>query len=213
MTAPKPSDEERLTGGGVNDVVRVASTVRRPVGAWTPAVHALLGHLRAKGFTGAPRAHGLDTEGREILDYLPGDVPGYPLPEYVRTDAVLRDVAVLLRGCHDATADFVPPEDARWYLPPRAGAEVICHGDIAPYNCVSRDGEPLAFIDFDTAHPGPRVWDLACAACRFVPLTAPGNGDFTLPAGEQARRLRVFADAYGLGAAGRAVLADTARAS
>lgn len=88
---------------------------------------------------------------------------------------------------------------------------MICHGDVAPYNCVFRDGRPVAFIDFDTAHPGPRIHDVAYAAYRFVPLTAPDNPDFTLPLDEQARRLRLFADAYRLGAADRAVLAHTAR--
>jgi len=51
--------------------------------------------------------------------------------------------------------------------PSHVPAEVICHGDVAPYNCVFRDGRPVAFIDFDTAHPGVRIWDLAYAAYRF----------------------------------------------
>lgn len=70
---------------------------------------------------------------------------------------------------------------------------------------------PHAFIDFDTAHPGPRIWDLAYAAYRFVPLTDPSNGDFHLPVEEQARRLRLLADAYRLGKDDREAVADTAR--
>ncbi|MGK5640706.1 phosphotransferase [Streptomyces sp. URMC 126] len=204
-------DEEALAGGGVNPVVRIGSTVRRPVGPWTPTVHALLDHLKAAGFAGAPGAHGFDADGREILDFVPGHVAHYPLPDYVRSDATLRAVAVLLRAYHDATVSFTPAADAGWYVPGHEPAEVICHGDIAPYNCVFRDGRPVAFIDFDTAHPGPRVRDVAYAAYRFVPLTDPGNADFTLPVEEQARRLRLFADAYGLDDDDRAALADTAR--
>ncbi|GHC38916.1 phosphotransferase [Streptomyces cinnamoneus] len=215
MTAPQRRDEERdeevLAGGGVNHVVRIGSTVRRPVGPWTRTVHALLDHLQSAGFAGAPRAHGFDTEGRGILDFLPGSVAGYPLPDYVRSDATLQAVAVMLRRYHDATVSFTPAEDASWYFPGREPAEVICHGDVAPYNCVFRDERPVAFIDFDTAHPGPRIWDLAYAAYRFVPLTDPGNGDFTLPVEEQARRLRLLADAYQLDHKDRAALADTAR--
>jgi len=42
---------------------------------------------------------------------------------------------------------------------------------------VFRKGMPVALIDFDTAHPGPRIWDVAYAAYRFVPLTvAPEEG-------------------------------------
>ena len=64
--------EEPLPGGNMTGgVVRVGDTVRRPAGPWTPAVHALLNHLHAVGFPGAPRAHGLDDQGREVLDFVP----------------------------------------------------------------------------------------------------------------------------------------------
>ena len=49
---------------------------------------------------------------------------------------------------------------------------MICHNDVAPYNTVFVDGRPRALIDFDTAGPGPRVWDIAYAAYTFVPLGA-----------------------------------------
>ncbi|WP_433444247.1 phosphotransferase [Nonomuraea sp. CA-141351] len=207
------ADEEVLTGGGVNHVVRVGDTVRRPAGAWTPAVHALLGHLEARGFDGAPRCHGIDAEGREILDFVPGDVPSYPLPEWALTDEALVAVGALLRGYHDATVGFPIHGDFSWYLPPVAPAEVICHGDAATYNCVFREGLPVAFIDFDTAHPGPRVWDVSYAAYRFVSLSdSRHEGVGSWPVEEQARRLRVFADAYGLGDTDRRALVSTARA-
>ena len=51
----------------------------------------------------------------------------------------------------------------------------------------------MAWIDFDTAHPGPRVWDAAYTAYRFVPLTAGGD------VRAQAARLRAFLDGYGDG--------------
>ncbi|WP_328855871.1 aminoglycoside phosphotransferase family protein [Microbispora hainanensis] len=211
MAVPERGEEE-LTGGGVNRVVRVGGTVRRPARRWTPVVHALLGHLAAAGFGGAPRAYGCDGEGREVLEFVPGEVPDYPLPAYVMTDEALAGAGTLLRDYHDATVGFAPPEDAEWYFPPRAPAEVVCHGDVAPYNCVFREGRPVAFIDFDTAHPGPRVWDVAYAAYRFVPLHDPSRDESAPGVAEQARRLRVFADAYGLGAAGREALPRTARA-
>lgn len=196
----------RMTGepmtGGVNTILRIGDRVHRPAGEWTPAVHAVLEHLAAKGFHGAPRAHGFDAEGREILDFVPGDVPG---SEAVVSDEALAEVGALLRGLHDATADFVPPAGAIWYFEPREPSDVICHGDVAPYNTVFRDGRPVGLIDFDTAHPAPRVWDVAYTAYRFVQLVEDGA-----PPEEQARRLALFVDAYGLGARDRAVLLDTA---
>ena len=118
----------------------------------------------------------------------------------------------LLRRYHDATVGFVPPRDAVWQLPERAPREVICHGDVAPYNTVFRTGLPVAFIDFDAAHPGPRLWDLALAAYRFVPLSAPGTIGEDVPVAEQARRLELFTAAYGLtSAADRAMLLAVAQ--
>ncbi|MEU6711982.1 aminoglycoside phosphotransferase family protein [Nonomuraea sp. NPDC046802] len=204
-------EEVPLTGGGVNHVVRIGETVRRPAGPWTPAVHALLGHLAARGFAGAPRCHGIDGDGREILDFVPGDVPHYPVPEWAWTDEALARVGALLREYHDATVDFPKNPDYAWQFPQRTPAEVICHGDAATYNCVFRDGRPVALIDFDTAHPGPRVWDLSYTAYRFVPLTDPRHVN-VFPVEERARRLRVFADAYGLAAPDRNILVETARA-
>ncbi len=68
-------EEQPLTGGNVSDgVVRVGDTVRRPVGPWTPAVHALLTHLHEVGFRAAPRPLGIDGQGREVLTVVPGNV-------------------------------------------------------------------------------------------------------------------------------------------
>ena len=190
--------EEIELVGGVNRVVRRGATVSRPTRPWTPAVHRLLDHVEAQGFTGAPRVLGTSADGsNETLTYLDGEVLDYPLPAYARTDAALRSVAGLLRRFHDATAGFVATAEDAWQLPAREPAEVICHGDAATYNCVFRDGLPVAFIDFDTAHPGPRLWDAAYTAYRFVPLHAPGADEGTLPLPEQARRLALFAAAYG----------------
>jgi Ser/Thr protein kinase RdoA (MazF antagonist) len=201
-------DEEILAGGGVNNVVRVGETVRRPTGPWTPAVHALLNHLAAVGFTAVPKAHGVDDHGREVLDFIPGQVDADPLFGDDR-DARLHAAGRLLRAFHDATAGFRPPADAIWYFPPRDPAEVICHGDVAPYNTVFRNGLPVALIDFDTAHPGPRIWDVAYAAYRFVPLTvAPQEG--AVQVAEQARRLQLLANAYELAAEDRAALVEIA---
>jgi hypothetical protein len=66
------SAPESLYGGLVDRAVRIGATVRRPAGPWTPTVHALLDHLESHGFL-APRARGIDEDGREILSYLEGD--------------------------------------------------------------------------------------------------------------------------------------------
>ena len=74
---------------------------------------------------------------------------------------------------------------------------MICHGDFAPYNSVIRNGDVCGVFDFDTAHPGPRLWGLAYLAYRWVPLTAPSNPDWSTTLAEQSRRLKLLCTAYG----------------
>ena len=182
----------------MSEVWRVGHTVRRTAGPWTPQVQWLLAHLRAQGLTFVPEPLGLDDEGREVLSYLPGPVGHAPLPAWQRSDAVVAQAAALLRRLHDATADVAPDRSSGWQAPRREPVEVICHGDFAPYNCVFDDAGLAGVIDFDHAHAGPRLWDLAYAAYRFTPIAAPTNPDAFGTLDDQCRRLRLFCDAYGL---------------
>jgi aminoglycoside phosphotransferase (APT) family kinase protein len=174
--------EEPLAGGWLTaGVVRVGDTVRRPTGPHTPAVHALLRHLEAVSFDGAPPLLGIDDEGREVLGYVPGAVR-LDAAQACWPDEALREAVRLLRAFHDATAAVAGP-----------AAEVICHGDPGPWNIVWRDDRAVALIDFDEIHPGRRRDDLGDAAWKHLNLGSPVAGD-----AEQERRLRLFADAAGL---------------
>ncbi len=96
-----------LGGGNVSGgVVRIGETVRRPAGPWTPAVHALLGHLHAAGFHGAPRPLGLDEHGREVLTFIPGPVAWPDNFHLLGPDGRLHRVARLIRDFHDAVTGF-----------------------------------------------------------------------------------------------------------
>jgi Phosphotransferase enzyme family len=187
--------EMPLGGGNMSSgVVRSGDTVRRPAGPWTPAVHALLAHLHDVGFRGAPRPLGIDERGREVLTFIPG-TPAWPAQFHLLDDdAQLRRAVRLIRDFHDAVTGFTPPPDARWQaLTPADGDEIIAHRDLAPWNLVIGSRQ-WAFIDWDTAAPGTRLWDLAYAMHGFAPLSAN-------PAYQRAdagRRLRLIADAYGL---------------
>lgn len=86
--------------------------------------------------------------------------------------------------------------------------EVICHNDFAPYNICFDGQHAIGIIDFDTAHPGPRVWDIAYALYRFAPFTNPKNKDGFGGLEDQILRARLFCDAYGLKSNDRIGLAD-----
>jgi Ser/Thr protein kinase RdoA (MazF antagonist) len=175
--------EVPLAGGRVSSVVRVGDTVRRPPRLNAEFVHALLAHLAAADFDGAPRFLGSDEQGRDVLSYLEGDVPA---DLGLHDDVVLFAAARLIRRFHDATVGLL----ARGGDTP---LEVICHNDLSPCNFVFRIGIPVAMIDFDTAAPGTRRMDLAYAAWCWLDL---GNPE--IAPDEQRRRLALFVEAYGV---------------
>jgi len=182
--------EIQLPGGNVGGAVRVGSTVRRTTGPWTPAVHELLDHLARAGLRCVPRVHGYDERGREVLDYLPGDV--VPVGVVELTDAQLASAARWLHDFHDAVAGF-PRSSRRWRFVERAlrPGELVCHHDPAMYN-LAFDGDTLVGVfDWDTAGPGVPLDDLAMLAWASPLLFPDGDGD------RMAHGLRVLADAYG----------------
>ncbi len=172
--------EVSLSGGrSTLGVVRVGSTVLRPTCARSPFVHVLLRHLEAKRFDGAPRFLGIDERGREILSFMPGEVP-VELGDFTHTQLIA--AAGLLRTLHDATEDCS--------LCTRG--QVVCHGDPSPCNCVFQHGVPYAFIDFDSAYSGARAEDVGYAAWLWLDI---GNGE--IDAGLQHQRIEDFVAAYG----------------
>jgi hypothetical protein len=198
-----------LSGGTANRgrVVRVGDTVMRPTAPCWPATHALLDHLAAGGFDGAPRvlAAGPVTE---TLSYIAGRAAVAPLPDDVLTDDALVSVADLLRHYHRAAAGFDPAGYA-WPrpIPARYRTGLVSHNDVYPANVVFRAGRAVALIDFDLAGPGGAIWDFAAAARSFVPLL--DEVDVTdARQGRALDRFRIFLAASGLTRAGRAAVAS-----
>jgi hypothetical protein len=216
----RPSQLEiPLLGGDMTDgVVRVGRTVRRPARPHTPAVHALLRHLEAVGFTGAPRVLGIDAQNREVLTYLPGEVPHRPLPAYAVSEATLTRLAELQLRYHQAVVGFEPPPGAQWdgeVTPLVDGPpELVCHCDINLENVIFRPGpdgpEPYALIDFDLARPGTRLVDIIQTLRYWAPLAAPPDRDPAFADVDVPGRIALFCHAYGLSYAERARLVPVA---
>ena len=200
MMDGEPGEREvALSGGNMTAVVRVGDTVRRAAGPWTATIQAFMSHLHQAGFSMVPRPLGVDDRGREVISLLPGSVATYPLPSFAWSEETLVAVAQALRAFHDASIGFLGRPGAAWQWPSHQPEEVVCHNDFAPYNLMFEDGVLTGVIDLDLASPGPRVWDMAYTAYRFVPLTDPGNPDAPFPGvPAQQRRLAMFCEAYGI---------------
>ncbi|MFC6087589.1 phosphotransferase [Sphaerisporangium aureirubrum] len=206
--------EIALPGGDVTEgVVRVGDTVRRTMGRSAPAVHALLRHLESVGFEGAPRVLGVDEQGREMLSYLPGETAVRPLPAYAVRDDVLGELAGLVRRFHDAVGTFRAPVGAVWVggSSDDEGPELVGHCDITPENVIFRDGRPWGLIDFDMARPTTRLFDIATTVRHWAPIADPMDRDPRQRCLDVGGRLRLFCDAYGLGAKERRRLLDVSR--
>lgn len=211
--------EIALPRGDVTEgVVRVGRTVRRPVGAHSPLVHALLRHLEAVGFDGAPRFLGLDTDGREVLTFVEGEVAGRPRPDWIADEDRMLSVARLVRAYDDAATGFGLPADLLVGpgqpagLPPAPPdpPEFVGHMDITPENVVFRDGTAVALIDFDLARPTTRVRELVNVMLWWAPFGAEEDLDPRLHGLDVPRRCRLIADTYGLSDDGRERLVEVA---
>ncbi|MEO3824725.1 aminoglycoside phosphotransferase family protein [Actinomadura sp. B10D3] len=147
---------------------------------------------------------GIDEQGREVLSFVPGEVPREPLPPEATGEDVLVALARLIRRLHDAAQGWTPPQGAVWATLPGTeaiplvdtDAELVSHRDYCPGNVVFRDGLPAALIDFDLARPTTRIYDIANALYWWAPLLHPTDRTPALVDADIPHRAAVFADAY-----------------
>lgn len=180
---------------GFTPIERSGDVLWRPARPWNDAVHSLLTYLRSVGFDGAPVSLGVADDGRHELGWVHGEA-GDSAGD---ADERLVSLAHLIRRYHEAVLGFVPPVGLQVLVGAPATGPIVCHNDLGPVNTVFVGDEAIALIDWDMAGPGDASWDLAYAAWRSVPLyedaffVARG-----LPVPDRCRRMRLFADAYGL---------------
>jgi Ser/Thr protein kinase RdoA (MazF antagonist) len=173
-------------------------------------VIALLRHVRDRGFMAAPEpvGSGFAEDGREALYFIEGEAA----PTFWSEPSAHR-VGELVRELHTATSGF-PTERASWMpwwgrgLP--TDDLVLGHCDVAPWNFLARGGRPVALLDWDTAGPVGREWDVAQAAWLNAQLhdddVAEAQG---LPdVAARARLLLAFCEGYGLSREQRTCLVD-----
>jgi hypothetical protein len=187
-------------------VVRRGDSVIRPAPPSVAALHRFLVQLRQAGFDGAPVPTGPVVDGREQLEFLVGEVPLFPEPEWAFEESVLASVGALLRRFHDVAATITVDPAASWSteLADPRGGPLLCHNDVCHSNTVFRDGDAWAIIDWDFAAPGRPSWDLAMTAWYWVPMRPDEKGDGL----DRVRRMRLLADAYQLTADDRAGFMD-----
>lgn len=159
----------------MSDVFYDGYNIHRNLKPYSKTIHKLLKHLENKEIKFVPYFLGIDyEENQEILTFVSGNtIENYPeVNDYEYKIKNIKLVAKMLKEYHDATLDFHYTEEDKWFLKYKGDLdkEVICHNDIAPYNVIFLNNTPVGIIDFDTACPAPRIWDIAYTLYRFVPL-------------------------------------------
>ncbi|HEY6314498.1 MAG TPA: phosphotransferase [Streptosporangiaceae bacterium] len=145
---------------------------------------------------GAPALSGLDggltpAAVPRLLRRIPGLLAGSMArlhaldPDLVRGDLeqvpeVAVSVTDLLTRLARFAAEFGRPDlvsAARWLTdhPPAPAPDVICHGDLHPFNLLA-DGDRVTVLDWSTALLAPRAYDVAFTSLLLgePPLRVPG---------------------------------------
>ncbi|KRF36248.1 phosphotransferase [Nocardioides sp. Soil805] len=198
------NDEARSRAAEVNEQFRpielTAETVTRPAGPHTQTVHSFLRHLREKDLDCVPEPLSLDEE-TETLRFIGGESGGDGWKNQ-HDEKGLRSAARLLRRIHDASAGWVPPDDAVFAAPAaEGGGDVFVHGDPGPWNFVWRNGEAVALIDWDFLHRAPRLDDVVYALRWFAPMRDDESAlewHHFPHVPDRRARIEAFLDAYGI---------------
>jgi thiamine kinase-like enzyme len=193
-SADGPGDKQELLDGGWgkdSKPVKVGNTVHRQPSEQSSYVHQVLQFLEHANFGWAPRFLGIDEQGREVLSFIDGYVPhGQEVPQQTWSLETMQDIFAHIRQLHDLTSVSGLAN----------GHECICHGDLSYANTVYRDGKAIAFIDWDWAHPGPRIDDVAYGILEYLSIGELESGGGPE---ERAQLARALAYTYGLDASQR----------
>jgi aminoglycoside phosphotransferase (APT) family kinase protein len=171
-----PTPVVRASGGPDCGLGRAFMVMDRATGE--PALSGLDGGLTLAGF-------------RRLLRKIPALLAGTMArlhaldPDLVRGELEqLRDVPVseagLLAMLAGRAAEFGRPDlvsAARWLTdhPPAPAPDVICHGDLHPFNLLA-DGDRVTVLDWSTALLAPRAHDVGFTSLLLSepPLRVPG---------------------------------------
>lgn len=190
---------DELLVGGREDIYKEGNYVIRPAQAWTEHVHNFLQFVHTKGFNKVPYPILIDND-IEKISYVDGNVYNDLLPDEVKSDEALISFCSLIKQFHDIGEKYIETLTGkeRWMLPMRTPVETMCHGDLAPYNIAMNGKNAIGIIDFDTLHPGPRLWDIAYSLYRWIPLMSPDNPENFGSEADKRRRFLLFIKSYGL---------------
>jgi aminoglycoside phosphotransferase (APT) family kinase protein len=187
-TAHKETFVQRIVAaaGYPTPPVRASGGPDRGLGRAFMVMDRAVGRSALSGLDGLPPA-AVPRLLRQIPELLAGSMARLHAldPDLVRGELEqVREVPVTVPGLLCALArsatEFGRPDlagSARWLAghPPRPAPDVICHGDLHPFNLLA-DGDRVTVLDWSSALLAPRAYDVAFTSLLISepPLRVPG---------------------------------------
>jgi aminoglycoside phosphotransferase (APT) family kinase protein len=174
-SAGYPTPAVRASGGPDDGLGRAFLVMDRAAGR--PALSGLDGGLTLGGVLGVLRVPRLLATAMTRLHALDPDLVRGELEQVSEVPVT---VAGLLTGLMRLAAEFGRPDlaDVAGWLaehPPRPAPDVICHGDLHPFNLLA-DGGHVTVLDWSNALLAPRAYDVGYTTLLLSepPMRVPG---------------------------------------
>ena len=179
------------------NVYKKDNMVIRPMEKWSKNMHLLVNHFYNLGIP-VPRIIKTDKK-YEYSEYIEGE----RVHPYKWTDEGLFEMGKLVKKIHVAAKKFESKDNMKWkpWFLRELGKPAICsHGDIAPWNIITKEGKPIAVVDWECAGPIDPLVELSRVCWLFPQLHDDDIAEqFELPsAKKRGDQVKIILDAYGL---------------
>jgi len=198
---------ERILLDGNREVYRVGDTIERAAKPWSQSVWRFLRHLQGHGLP-VEQIISVD-ENHEISRFVDAEM----VHPNKWDDGALFEVGQLVAKLHSSSRSFSPASGdiwQKWCLREIGNPieHIICHGDIAPWNMLTKNGKPHLLIDWEYTGPCDPIVELARVCWLFPQLFDDDlQKILALPSPKKrAEQVRIIAEGYGLRATKRNLL-------
>lgn len=178
-------------------VQRIDNKVYRPIKKWSKNIQSFLSYLEEFDL---PVEHLINlTSNHEVYNFVNAEM----VHPYKWKDEALFEIGKLLSKLHLVGAKFIPYNDEYqpWCLREIGTNKAIwCHGDISPWNMMTKDGMPYKLVDWEFSGPLDPFVELARVCWLFPQLVDDDlQKIYELPSPEKrAKQVRIICEGYKL---------------
>lgn len=179
------------------NVFKKDNMVIKPLERWSSNIHSFLSFLYQNNLP-VQKLIKIDDK-NEYFEYIEGE----QIHPYRWTNESLNDIGDFIKRLHNIEKKFDYNEKMEWkpwYLREIGTPNIISHGDIAPWNVITKDGKLIGLIDWEYTGPIDPLIELARICWLFPQLHDDDIGKkYNLPSPKiRGKQVKIILDAYGL---------------